>query len=254
MNKKLTLFTGVIVAVVVFGAVGWLKSYTGQAVNVIENVENFYSNVSEQVVEVADEAALGIVEFFSGKVTYNQLASNVLQERIVRVSPEQVASIAFNPVELLPAPGAGFVYDIQSILGVRVFSSESFNFSSSGGDDREGFEVKWGGCCLTASGLNGAFALGASFSPGFTSGNATNSRTSPSFEIWTPSQDFLIDDDGLGGVASKQYEPVRYASASSVLLTASTTFDATTRTAVADGENQTTFFFRVIYRLVNLNF
>ena len=253
MTKKFIILPLAIIVVVVFGVINFVKS--GGAGNyIIEHVENLYNNDKSESAISGDgtEAPLGISEFFNG-VTYNQLAPNVLQERIVRVSPATVASISFlaNRVELLPDPGAGFAYDIQSIIGYRKFASESFGFRHT---NTEGFEVKWNGCCNTASGMNGAFALGASFSRGFTTGNASNNRTSPSFEIWTPSANFLNDGAAGSEEASRSFEPTRYASASAVYLTASATFSAVTKTAVATGENGTEFFFRIIYRLVNLNF
>ena len=259
MTKKFILPLVVIVAVVALGVVGFVKSFSGEANTVIEHIENFTGTIEGALDNGVNndqngDGRVGITEFFNG-VTFNQLAPNVLQERIVRVSAAQVASISFNPVELLADPGSGFTYDVIRIIAFRKFASEGFVYNASAGDDHEGFEVKWGGCCTTASGLNGAWPLGASFSTGFLTGNATNSRTSPSFEIWTPSRDWLNDDGVIsGGPASKQYVPTLLASSSPVYLTASANFSAATDTAVVAGENSGEFFFRVIYRLINLNF
>lgn len=251
MTKKL-VFLGVIVAVVVFGAVNWSKSFSGSVTNVIENVENFYSNDPN---EVPKEEALGIVEFNNG-VTYNQLAPNVLQEKIVQVTPAQLVSISWEPVTLLANPGTGYVYDIKEIVGFRRFSSESWAFESS---NDESLEIKWQDVAK-ASGYNGAQPIGASLSRGFITGGANSTIASPAVEIWRPSA--LRDSDELNGqltdgffAASRQYEPAYFASRSTaVILTGSTSFTSGNNIANKDSEINTRFYFRIIYRLINLNF
>ena len=139
MTKKFILPLVVIVAVVAFGVIGWVKSesFPGKY-----QITNWYGNIVEDkapVTPVGGEGQLGISEFFNG-VTFNQLAPNVLQEKIVRLSPAQVASISDVAVELLAAPGSGFTYDIEKIIGYRKFASESFVFRDTG---TEGFEIKF---------------------------------------------------------------------------------------------------------------
>lgn len=249
MTKKYIL--GAIVAIVVFGAVGWVKSGGFQG-NI--SIENFYGNIVGNDPEPTEEPepSLGIVEFPDG-IPYTQLASNVLKEKVVFVSVSQIASLSHDPVELLPDPGNGFVYDIQAIVGFRKFASESWVFRTNATDDT-GFEVKWEDeVAAPASGLAGSFALGASFSKGFVDGGAVNNTTSPSFQIWVPSA--RVSAGGASnGTASQSFEPVRLASSSAVYLTASATFSDPTFVNRALGEIGTTFYFRIIYRLINLNF
>lgn len=233
-----------VVFVAVFGGVNWVKS---QASSGKVTVTNWYGNFVESETEApVGEQALGIIEFPDG-IPFSQLASNVLKEKIVRVTSREVASLSWDPIELLPHPGAGFTYDIDRIIAYRKFASESFVFTGNTGNDT-GFEVKWADV-LTASGLNGEFALGASFQKGFVDGGTANTTASPSFVIWVPSKKFTGNSDGT---ASISFEPPYTGSASAVYLTASAAFTVGSNTAV--GGSATEFFFRIIYRLVNLNF
>lgn len=249
MTKKYILL-GAVVAIVVFGAVNFVKSGGFQG-NI--SIENFYGNIVGNDPEPTEEPepSLGIIEFPDG-IPYSQLASNVLKEKVIEVRVSQIASLSHDPIELLPDPGNGFAYDIQAIIGYRKFASESWVFRTNATDDT-GFEVKWEDeVAAPASGLAGSVALGASFSKGFVDGGAGNTTASPAFQIWVPSArtpGAVGEDD-----ASKSFQPVRPASPSAVYLTASATFSDGTFTNRALGEIGTTFFFRIIYRLVNLNF
>ena len=240
-----------VVVVLVFGLVNFGKSFAGGATYVIENVENWYG-AKEDVEE--EDATLGIIEFPDG-IPYSQLASNVLKERVIEVGVSQIASLSHDPVELLPNPGSGFTYDIEKIIGYRKFASESWTFRSNVTDD-QGFEVKWeDNVTAPASGLANAFALGASFSKGFVDGGAENTTASPAFQIWVPSRKAVIGGASIfDGTASSTYQGVYTGSSSAVYLTASATFNNTTFTGVTNGDLGTKFFFRIIYRLVNLNF
>ena len=196
------------------------------------------------------------MEFHNG-VTYNQLATNVLQEKIVEVTPAQLVSISWEPVILLANPGTGYTYDVQSIVVFRRFSSEAWGFESV---NDESLEIKWQDI-VKASGYNGATPAGASLSRGFITGAASSTTASPAVEIWRPSRSINVDDTerttGVGGffASSVSFEPAIFASrATALILTGSTSFTRGNETANKDGEINTRFYFRIIYRILNLNF
>lgn len=247
MTKKLIIASALVVAVVlvgVFGGVNWVKSQVGAGKIFVETWTGNFVEDGGEVVVSGDEV-LGGPEFADG-IPFGQLDSGVLKENVVFLSSDEVRAIERSPKLLVADPGSGNVTQIVSIIGRRDFSSESFRFTgdSAGIIENEGFEVKWGNCCTTASGMNGALVLGGSFSRGFTNGNGTNRLASPSIEIWTPSGGYE-DSDFRGASTSLQTFPL-YASQSAVYLTSSSSFPA------SNDDNETNFWFRVIYRILRL--
>ena len=250
MTNKYIAVIGLVVVVAVFAGVNFVKSITLPANFIVENIENWYGGNSEGV----PNENLGAIEFNTGKTTFDELGEGVLQERVVLASNDALAAIERTPIELVPDPGADKLVEVVKIIGFRDFSSGSFVYSPNASNNfKEGFEVKWGGAFDTASGMNGAVAMGASFSRGFVNGGNSHTAASPQFQIWTPSQDWANDDNSiaansLSDLTSRSYAPIMWASPSSgVYLTASASF----RSASNDDEG-TQFWFRVIYRVLTL--
>lgn len=256
MTNKILWMVGLVVVVSVFAGVNFVKSLTAPANYVIENIENWYGGNTDGV----KDENLGAIEFNTGKTTYGELAEGVLQENVVFVTADQVRALERTPIELVADPGNNKVVQVAQIIAFREFSSESWDYNPNrttidGDSDvyQEGFEVKWGsGPNQTASGMNGAFALGASFSRGLINGGTqTGNIASPSIEFWQPSGKLLIDDAGgvaNSNTASSSFLPTLFASPSSgVFLTASTSFRNSVG-AISD----TRFWFRVIYRVLTL--
>ena len=220
---------------VILGGMLFVRAGGDSARYYIENLTNF----NEAPVQ---EPAMGVITFNEGRTTYDQLAEAVLQEKMVTVSSLSVELIADIPVELLPDAGTNKVNQIVSITGFRKFSSESFSFNQYT-QSHEGFEVKWAPGPVTASGLNGHFVLGASFSTGFTTGNAgENGDASRSIEYWVPS----VKTSGQTGTASISFAGPMLASRSAVYLTASSAFKTAGR------DRQTYFIFKILYRILDI--
>jgi len=228
--------TAVVIAVIL-GGIFLVKAGGDSARYYIENLTNFN--------EASQEPAMGAISYSEGKITYDQLAESVLQEKMVTVSSLSVELIADIPIELLPDAGAGKVNQIVSITGFRKFSSESFSFNQIV-QSHEGFEVKWAPGPVTASGLNGHFVLGGSFSAGFTTGDAgENSDASRSVEYWVPS--VKITTGPSTDLASKSYVAPMLSSRSAVYLTASSSFKTAGR------DRQTYFIFKILYRILDIS-
>ena len=257
MTNKYIFMVGLVVVVAILSLhnAGYSAGTPGKYI--IENFSGTLNDNGSNSTEVSGE--LGAIEFNTGKTTYDELAEGVLQERVVFLSADQVRAIERTPIELVPDPGNDKVVQVEKIIGFREFSSESFDYVQNktvidGDADvyQEGFEVKWGsGPNQTASGMNGAFALGASFSRGFVNGGTQATRASPSIETWQPSGRFDIDNGHTvqnNGLASTSYIPTLFSSPSSgVFLTASTSF-RNSLGFVSD----TRFWFRVVYRVLTL--
>ena len=95
-----------------------------------------------------------------------------LQQSEITLSSASFGTISTTPVTLVPDPGDGYVVQLVTVMGRRVFSSEAW----SGVD--EGFEIKQ----ENSTGLN----VIASFSKGFSNGGVLSSAASPSFETMIP--------------------------------------------------------------------
>jgi len=247
MTKKLkknsivsTLVVAVaVVALTIFGGVNWLKA-AGEG-SVIQNIQNWYGNI-EAPAGMAGEGMLGAIEMESGKNTFDNLAQSVLQRRTVVVSAAQVDGLIDdeNGIELISAVGPNQVIVVQEITGFRRFSSESWN---RGVPTNESFEVKLANI-VTASGSNGAFALGASFSRGFLTGDGDNSIASRAVEVWRPSQLSNITEWPNGGsLGSGSFDYPTYASQSAVILTGRVDPSNVETSGITD------FVFEVVYRI-----
>lgn len=247
MTNKYIAIVGLMVVVLGFGLVGFVKSSVNPGKYIIENWTGNLIDADSNVV--AGEGELGAIEFNTGKTTFGELGEGVLQERVVKVSYAEMASIAWDPITLVPNPGDSKVIQVEKIIGFRQFASESFFFKQTSATSDTGLEVKWAGCCSTASGLGGAFALGASFSKGFVDGGNLNTRASPSFFIWEPSGIITVEGTDTVGPASRSFVPGYMASQSAVVLTASAAFSSYSNN---EYEARTNFFFRVIYRILTL--
>lgn len=250
MNKK---YIAIILTaiVIILGLFLYVRAGGDSAKYYIEKIENFSDSVGSFLTPTP-EGPMGAIVFNEGRTTFDQLAEGVLQEKIVTVASLSIDTIADTPVELLPDAGTGKVNQLVSIIGFRKFSSESFSFNQIV-QSHEGFEVKWGSPDVTASGLNGHVALGASFSTGFTTGDAgSNNGASLSVEVWNPSGKTTggggNGDTSGNDLASKSYAPTYLASQSAVYLTASSAFKTDGR------DRQTSFMFRVIYRVLSIPF
>ena len=233
MTKKLII--GFVAAVVfvslaVFGGVNWLKA-AGNG-SVVQNIQNWYGNV-EAPADFPEEGELGAIEMESGRVTYSQLSHTVLQRRQVVVSAAQVDDLRNVPIVLIPAVGDSNLTVVDSIVGFRRFSSESWGRNYVG----DSFEIKWGSTQLasgSAPGMANSVNLGASFSQGFFTGNQFNSTASPEIEIWRP-----------GVVASQSVNNLNpvFASSSAVYLTGAINPNNVETSGITD------FVFEVIYRV-----
>ena len=239
MTNKYIAIVGLVVVVLGLGVVSVVRSGGVSPSYVIENIENWYGGNTEGENL---EGNLGAIEMESGRITYDQLATTVLQRRQVVVSAAALDNLQDVPVTLIPAVGTGQVIVVQEIVGFRRFSSESWSRAHN-----ESFEVKWGNsqtASATMPGMIGAVALGASFSNGFLTGGTNNTVASPSVEIWQPSG-LLTDGDGsVGGTsASQSYEPGFYASSSAVYLTGNVAPQNAETSGITD------FVFEVVYRI-----
>ena len=241
MTNKILWMVGLVVVVSVFAGVNFVKSLTAPANYVIENIENWYGGNTEGV---KGDEKLGAVEFNTGKVVFDELAESVLVRRQVVVSALQVDNIRNVPIILVPAPGDESVTLVESIVGFRRFSSESW---SSNNTYTEGFEVKWGpgpGNASGSAGMTHQVSLGASFSLGFMTGNQFNNTTSQSVEYWRPS----IASRSASATNGDTYGT--YASGSPVFLTSEFNPDNNTGVSNAGIEGITDFVFEVIYRIL----
>jgi hypothetical protein len=240
LKKKYSVVSTLVVAValVVFGGVNWLKA-AGEG-SVIQNIQNWYGNV-EAPTGFSEEGLIGAIEMESGKIVYDNLASSVLQRRTVVVSASQVNGLIDdeNGIELIPAVGPNAVIVVQEITGFRRFSSESW----SRGAANESFEIKLDNI-VTASGSSGAYALGASFSRGFLTGDGDNSIASRAVEVWKPSQLSTIAEWPNGSsTGSSSFDYPTYSSQSAVILSGRVDPSNVETSGITD------FVFEVVYRI-----
>lgn len=211
MTQKLTI-VGVVVAVV-FSLLAFLKP---------------------AVIKELVEKPTGAIEFNTGKVVFSELAESVLQRKTVELTAAQVDNLRFVPIVLIPAVGDNKLIVVDSIVGMRRFSSESWSRNAVG----DSFEVKWGNnqtASAASPGMAGAVALGASFSTGFLTGGVTNSVASPELEIWRPGV--------ITSKSSSGYDYPTYASSSAVYLTGAINPNNTETSGITD------FVFEVVYRV-----
>lgn len=179
-------------------------------------IENWTGDMVEgQSSQPVGEGPLGAIQYQTGRVTYDTLATNVLQEAIVTLSSASFAELATTSLELIPVPpgGPGFINQVVDIIGFRVFSSESWNNKDN----------------KPTVGYSGGkkIAITASLSNGLFSGGAADAAASPSYVVTNP---------------AITYSAV---SNSAVVLRRSGAAEPT-----IDGD--TYFVFRILYRILSI--
>ncbi len=235
-NKKILLASGLAVAVITtIGLFKFSTAFSGAANGAKYIIENFSGTIVENKAD--GEEALGAAEFSSGKIVHNQLAETVQQRRQVIVTANDLTDFEDHPVVLIPSPGSNKIIVPEKIIAFRRYSSESIDL----GYGDEGFEVKWGDT-ITASGMNGQLAVGASFSTGLLTGGVNFTAASRNFEVWQPSG-LIASGSAILPVASIAYTLPFTASSSALYLTGLINSNNVETSGITD------FVFEVIYSI-----
>ena len=239
MTNKYILMVGLVVVVAAFGLVNFSNSALSPGKYIIENFSGNFYDSGDNSIEVAEDENLGAIEFNTGKVVFSELAESVLQRRQVVVSAAQVDNLRNVPIVLNPAVGDNNVTIVDSIVGFRRFSSESWSRNYVG----DSFEVKWGDNQVASGSVPGmvnSVALGASFSQGFLTGGRFNTTASPEIEIWRPSVAASLSNSFSSVVQAQS--PI-FASSSAVYLTGAINPNNVETSGITD------FVFEVVYRI-----
>ena len=132
--------------------------------------------IVDGAVEAGDLATSAVT---TAKILDGTIVAADLDDRLVKYTTVTLASSSFGELattslQLLAAPsgGAGYVNQIVSVTGFRVFSSESWNNQNA-----------------NAPSINYSYQnipITASLSKGFFSGNASGSTASPSYAVVNP--------------------------------------------------------------------
>jgi hypothetical protein len=158
-----------------------------------------------------------IVGGFNTMRGFTTLSGDSLNVAMVTISSASFGELATTSVELLPRPAVGYVNQVVSVTGYRVFSSESWNNNNAGAPT------------IGYSNGTNKFAITASLSKGLFSGNGSSTVASPSYIVVNPAIAYSA------------------ASNSAVVLRRAIT---TTEPSI-DGDTYFKFF--ILYRVINFN-
>lgn len=124
---------------------------------------------------------LGLIAQFSEKINIpvdgligGQVSDNTISNEVTIIASTSITTIATTPIRLVEDPGSNCALELVSITAFRVFSSESWAHGANQAVD-DGFEVRLDETSIGTDVI-------ASFSKGFTTGGATATTASPSFQ------------------------------------------------------------------------
>src|SRR3990167_3323489 len=125
MTNKNTIFAGLVVVVLVFGLVNFIKADGNPGKYIFENFSgNFYDSGEPAPTP---EQELGAIEFNTGKIVYDNLSESILVRDTIVLTASETNNLYNVPKILIPSVGVDHVILVDSIVGFRKFSSESWN-------------------------------------------------------------------------------------------------------------------------------
>jgi len=120
--------------------------------------------------------AVTTAKILDGTILSADIEDSLIHYKTVTLASASFGELATTSLELLARPAVGYVNQLVSATGYRVFSSESWTGSGASGAPTIGY----------AASTSKGFAITASLSKGFFSGGLNTTVASPSYVVVNP--------------------------------------------------------------------